>query len=66
LRIKIWLPGIVTSAIGLLLAKVVTGLITQPTVQLAVYLAGVTLALAGLVIIAFGIARRGKDGGATG
>jgi MFS superfamily sulfate permease-like transporter len=54
-----------TSAIGLLLAKVVARFITQPTVQLAIYLAGVTLALAGLVIIAFGIARRGKNGGAA-
>jgi hypothetical protein len=65
LRIKIWLPGVVTSAVGLLLAKVIAGLINQPTVQLAVYLSGVTLALAGLVIIAFGIARRGKNGGAA-
>lgn len=63
MRIKHWLIGIVTAGIGLLLAKVVPRFVTQPAFQLAVYLLGVTLALAGLVIIVFGIARARRGSG---
>jgi uncharacterized Tic20 family protein len=63
LKIKYWLIGIVIAGTGLLLARVMPRFITQPALQLVVYLVGVALALAGLIIIVFGISKaRGGRG----
>jgi hypothetical protein len=58
LRLKYWIAGVVTAGVGLVLVRLISPQITQSMVKLAVYFAGVTLALAGLVIIVFGISRR--------
>ncbi len=60
MRIWFWVIGIVTSGVGLLLARVVPRLLDQPALQVAAYLVGVALALAGLIIIVFGVARANK------
>jgi hypothetical protein len=63
LKIKYWLIGILTAGTGLLLVRVMPRFITQPVLQLVVYLVGVALALAGLIIIVFGISKaRGGSG----
>jgi hypothetical protein len=59
-KAKFWAAGLVTAAIGLVLARVVSPMFSAQVVwQLAVYFLGVALALAGLLIILFGI-RKGK------
>jgi hypothetical protein len=60
LRFKYWVIGIVTAGLGLLLVRVIASSITQLTPKLVAYFSGVTLALAGLAIIAFGISRHAK------
>ncbi|MDP2932265.1 MAG: hypothetical protein Q8O05_07215 [Chloroflexota bacterium] len=46
---------------GLLLARIVSRLLTEPLLQVIAYIAGVALALAGLVIIVFGISKRRRQ-----
>jgi hypothetical protein len=59
-KAKFWVAGLVTAAIGLVLARGVSPLLAaQVVLQLAVYFVGVALALAGLLIIIFGI-RKGQ------
>jgi hypothetical protein len=60
LKLRYWIAGIVTAGIGLVLVRVISPHVTQSMVKLAVYFAGVTLALAGLVIIVLGISRRSR------
>jgi hypothetical protein len=55
-KIKLWAAGLATAAAGLILARVVSGLFAgQAVIQFAVFLIGVALALAGLLIILMGV-----------
>lgn len=55
-KLKFWTAGLVTAAIGLVLVRVVSGMLAAQVVwQLAIYFTGAALALCGLVIILFGI-----------
>jgi hypothetical protein len=55
-KVKYWVAGVVTAAIGLVLARAVSPMLAAQVVQqLAVYFAGVALALAGLLIILYGV-----------
>lgn len=56
-RKKFWIAGILTAASGIILARVVPDLLTQPPLKFASYLFGVTLALAGLAILVLGMRR---------
>ena len=59
---KFWLWGIAVSLTGVLLARMAAPLFQdRPALLLATYLAGVTLGLAGLVVIAFGAGTGNKD-----
>jgi len=54
------LAGIITSAVGLVLARIVAPLFTTPALMLTSYLLGITLAIAGLGIIVFGLRRKSQ------
>jgi hypothetical protein len=59
-KVKFWVAGLVMAAAGLILVRLVSGkFASQVIVQLIIYLAGAALALAGLVIIMFGIRKQG-------
>jgi hypothetical protein len=59
-KAKFWAAGLVTAAIGLVLARAVSPMLNAQAVwQLAVYFVGVALALAGLLIILYGV-RKGR------
>jgi hypothetical protein len=59
-KVKYWVAGVVTAAIGLVLARAVSPMFAAQVVwQLAVYFVGVALALAGLLIILLGV-RKGN------
>lgn len=54
--IKYWLAGVLVSLAGILLARVVApNFSDKPTLLIGIYLLGITLGLAGLVIITFGM-----------
>ena len=56
-----WVVGIILAAVGVILARVVSGRFAdQAGIQLALFFGGVTLALAGLGVILFGMRRVGK------
>lgn len=57
LRVKFWIAGIAVAGIGVLLARVIPSLLTQPALKLASYLIGVALALTGLAILIVGMNR---------
>jgi hypothetical protein len=59
-KLRYWAAGLATAAVGLVLVRVVSGLLAaQVAWQLAIYFTGAALALAGLMIILFGI-RKGR------
>ncbi len=59
-KLKFWIAGILVAALGLVLARVVSGMFSAQTgVQLAVYYSGAMIALVGLVIILAGIRKGG-------
>jgi hypothetical protein len=60
LKDRFWILGIACAVVGSVLFKVVARLFTQPIVYLGFYIAGITLALGGLVIIMFGISKKYK------
>ncbi len=58
LKEKMWIAGLITSAIGILLFKIVARLFTKPVYEITVFLVGVTLGIAGMTIIAIGVSRK--------
>ena len=56
---KFWLAGLVLVVVGVVLAKVLPGLYEQGEIKLAVYILGITLALAGLGVIMAGMRSKG-------
>lgn len=59
IKVKLWAGGLLLAIIGIVLARVISNRYAGETlVQLGVYFAGVTLALAGLVIIVAGIRKK--------
>ncbi|MBI4267970.1 MAG: hypothetical protein HY662_04210 [Chloroflexi bacterium] len=54
-KYKFWLFGLLLAAIGILLARVMVNSFEPVAVRLTVYLLGVTLALAGLGVIMYGM-----------
>lgn len=60
LKDRFWIAGIACAVVGAVLFKVVAGMFAQPLYTVIFYIAGVTLALSGLVIIMVGISRRNK------
>jgi hypothetical protein len=61
LKDRFWIAGLLCAGVGIVLFKVVARLFSQPVFAVVVFLAGVTLALAGLVIILFGISNKYKS-----
>jgi hypothetical protein len=58
-KLKFWKAGVIAAAIGLVLARIVSGLYADRVViQLAIFLTGVAVAMAGLGIILFGIRKK--------
>ena len=58
-KARFWTGGLALVIAGLVLAKVVSNqYAVQPYVQFGVYIAGVTLALAGLGVIMMGIRKK--------
>ncbi len=60
LKDKFWITGIACAVIGAVLFKFIARMFTEPLYNVIVYIAGVTIALSGLVIIMFGVSRRYK------
>ena len=56
---KFWLAGLVLVVVGVMLARVLPGLYEQSEIKLAVYILGITLALAGLGVIMAGMRNKG-------
>lgn len=55
-KLKFWIGGALVSLAGIVLARVVAPAFTgKPALLIAIYLLGITLGLAGLVIITFGM-----------
>ena len=68
-RLRFWLGGTAVSIIGIVLARIVAPEFSgRPALLAAAYLSGVTLGIAGLVIITFGTGqgRKRKDAGGAG
>jgi hypothetical protein len=61
LKDRFWIAGLACAAVGMVLFKVVARMFSQPVFTVVVFLVGVTLALAGLVIIMFGISNKYKS-----
>jgi hypothetical protein len=60
-NLRYWIVGVGLAAVGVILARVVSGRFAdQVGIQLALFFGGVTLALAGLGVILFGMRRKGK------
>jgi hypothetical protein len=59
--IKYWLTGIIISGLGLILARLVPSLLTQPVYKVIAYLIGTALAFTGLVVIVFGMRRKSQS-----
>ena len=58
-NLRFWIIGIILAAIGVLLARVVSGVYSDRTgVQLALYFIGVIIALIGLGVILFGLRKK--------
>jgi hypothetical protein len=58
-KTKFWIAGLMVIVMGLVLARAISGIYAaNPILQLALYLAGVIIAMAGLAIILFGIRRK--------
>ncbi len=60
MRWAFWVAGVATSAVGVALVRLVVPHLGAPA-ALAVYGLGVVLAVAGLVIIVFGLSRRYRN-----
>ncbi len=60
-RKKFWIIGVVLAAAGVILARVVARLFNQPVAQLALFGAGVVIALAGVGLVMYGI-KKGAEG----
>jgi hypothetical protein len=56
-----WVTGIALAATGVLLARVISGMITDPVAQYAAFVAGVLLAIAGLGVVLFGLNRKSRQ-----
>jgi hypothetical protein len=55
-KVKFWVIGIIIATIGLVLARIISPLYAElSVVQLAIFLTGVVVAMAGLGIILLGI-----------
>jgi hypothetical protein len=55
-KAKFWVSGIVVAALGLILARIISGFYPdQPNVQLVLFMIGVPMAMAGLGIILAGL-----------
>ena len=58
-KLKFWVAGVIIVAIGLVLARIVSGMYAdRAAIQLAIFLTGVIVAMAGLGIILFGIRKK--------
>ena len=58
-KIKFWVAGIFLAIIGLVLARIISPTYTENSIaQLATFLSGVVLAMAGLGIIMLGIRKK--------
>lgn len=55
-KAKFWIAGIIVAALGLVLARVISPMYSgQTVIQLAFFLLGVVIAMAGLGIILMGL-----------
>lgn len=62
---KFWLGGTLVSLVGVALARIVApGFAGRPALLMASYLLGVSLGIAGLVIITFGAGKSCRKAGA--
>ena len=58
-KVKLWTVGIALAVIGVVMARIISSRFAGEAVfQLAIYLTGVILAIAGLVIILAGIRKK--------
>ncbi len=59
---KYWIAGVGTCVVGLILARVISPTISDPVIQLSLFVFGAALCITGLAIIIIGIRKNpGKN-----